>query len=86
MAQPAGVVLTTPPQPGLQESTKNSTAAWQEDLESLFHHAKDRFPDVVWEVVGDEDDHVHAAEEVWGHKGVFLPGQRRYQLELIGES
>ncbi|SJL11404.1 uncharacterized protein ARMOST_14807 [Armillaria ostoyae] len=51
--------------PGLQEATKNSTTTWQVDLESLFHHAKDRFPDVVWEVGIDDQ-----TEEVWGHKAI----------------
>lgn len=62
--------------PGLQEATKNSTTVWQADLEALFHHAKDRFPDVVWELGGaeaddDDDDIVDRknVEEVWGHKG-----------------
>ncbi|KAG7448416.1 uncharacterized protein BT62DRAFT_964788 [Guyanagaster necrorhizus] len=51
--------------PWLQEATKNSTTTWQVDLESLFHHAKDRFPDVVWEVGIDDQ-----TEEVWGHKAI----------------
>jgi hypothetical protein len=57
--------------PGLQEATKNSTTAWQADLEALFHHAKDRFPDVVWELGGadDDEDDRKDVEEVWGHKG-----------------
>jgi hypothetical protein len=71
MAQSVGVVLTTPPPPGLQEATKNSTAAWQEHLESLFLHAKDRFPDVVWELIGEDEDPSQVPEEVWGHKGMF---------------
>ncbi|KAI5117741.1 hypothetical protein M0805_004930 [Coniferiporia weirii] len=63
---------TQPPQrpPALLEATKRSTAAWQDDLQSLFHRAKDRFPDVVWDLV-DEDaaDDVNA-DEVWGHKAI----------------
>jgi hypothetical protein len=62
--------LPAPP-PSLQEATKNSTVAWQEHLESLFHHAKDRFPDVVWELVGEDDADGHVYDEVWGHKGPF---------------
>ncbi|KAF9477702.1 hypothetical protein BDN70DRAFT_994783 [Pholiota conissans] len=58
------------PPPSLQEATKNSTVAWQEHLESLFHHAKDRFPDVVWELVGEDDDDRHVYDEVWGHKAI----------------
>ncbi|KAF9477705.1 hypothetical protein BDN70DRAFT_95811 [Pholiota conissans] len=63
----AQVVLAPP---SLQEATKNSTVAWQEHLESLFHHAKDRFPDVVWELVGEDDDDRHVYDEVWGHKAI----------------
>lgn len=69
MAQSVGLVLTSPPPPGLQEATKNSTHAWQEHLELLFRHAKDRFPDVVWDLVGDDDEPNQSSEEVWGHKG-----------------
>lgn len=65
---------TTPPV--LQEATKNSTSVWQENLEQLFRNAKDRFPDVVWEVGGVCDmmkdvemDIGGQVEEVWGHKG-----------------
>ncbi|KAF8868711.1 hypothetical protein BD779DRAFT_894105 [Infundibulicybe gibba] len=56
--------------PALQEATNNSTTAWQVDLETLFHQAKDRFPDVVWEVTAEEDEEAQAAEEVWGHKAI----------------
>ncbi|KAL0959506.1 hypothetical protein HGRIS_011216 [Hohenbuehelia grisea] len=45
----------------LQAATKSSTVAWQHDLEQLFHLARDRFPDVVWDL---------ADEEVWGHKAI----------------
>ena len=61
----------TPP-PSLQEATRRSTTSWQQDLQSLFFHAKDRFPDVVWDVVADVDNGV-ASEEVWGHKGELAP-------------
>ncbi|KAG5636467.1 hypothetical protein H0H81_007947 [Sphagnurus paluster] len=54
--------------PFLQEATKNSTIVWRRDLEALFHHAKERFPDVVWEVGGGEDD--GDEREVWGHKAI----------------
>jgi len=72
MAQSGVIVLTTPPPPGLQEATKNSTCTWQEHLESLFHHAKDRFPDVVWELVGDGEGESKGFEDVWGHKGALV--------------
>jgi hypothetical protein len=50
----------------LQEATRNSTSAWQRDLAALFRHAKERFPDVVWELTSEDA----GVEEVWGHKGV----------------
>ncbi|KAM5531560.1 hypothetical protein V8D89_014780 [Ganoderma adspersum] len=53
--------------PGLSEATRNSTSHWQDDLQSLFDHAKDRFADVVWELQPESEK---AAEEVWGHKAV----------------
>ena len=69
------VALSTSLPPGLQEATKKSTISWQHDLESLFHHTKDRFPDVVWELVGDDSDDVDGprapADEIYGHKGRF---------------
>ncbi|KAF7360086.1 hypothetical protein MVEN_00736700 [Mycena venus] len=57
----------------LQEATRNSTSAWQQDLASLFQHAKERFPDVVWELTSDSEDAGRAGggvEEVWGHKAI----------------
>ncbi|KAF8155388.1 hypothetical protein B0H34DRAFT_798582 [Crassisporium funariophilum] len=70
MAQPAGLALVIPSPPSLQEATKNSTLAWQEHLEALFRHAKDRFPDVVWELGDDVEDPNAVVEEVWGHKAI----------------
>ncbi|KAI0067016.1 hypothetical protein BV25DRAFT_1270103 [Artomyces pyxidatus] len=55
--------------PALTEATKKSTVAWQTDLESLFHQAKDRFPDVVWELLAEENGD-GSGEEVWGHKAI----------------
>ncbi|KAI0051380.1 hypothetical protein FA95DRAFT_1554731 [Auriscalpium vulgare] len=60
---------TSPPPPGLTEASKKSTVAWQTDLESLFQRAKDRFPDVLWELLGDDDGGGNG-EEVWGHKAI----------------
>lgn len=54
--------------PSLQEALIRSTRVWQDDLQSLFNHTKDWFPDVVWELQVDDDDD-KPAEEVWGHKG-----------------
>ncbi|KAJ3558284.1 hypothetical protein NM688_g1014 [Phlebia brevispora] len=56
--------------PALLEATRNSTVAWQDDLQALFDDAKERFPDVVWELHGDENAASNGAEEVWGHKAV----------------
>ncbi len=60
---------TTATPPGLQEATRISTAHWQDDLQALFDHAKDRFADVVWELQSDD---AKPGEEIWGHKGMFL--------------
>ncbi|KAF9242262.1 hypothetical protein BU15DRAFT_86859 [Melanogaster broomeanus] len=57
----------TSPPPGIPEASRLSTQTWQDDLLELFHNAKDRYPDVVWEL--HPDDHHHSSEEVWGHKG-----------------
>ncbi|CCL98740.1 uncharacterized protein FIBRA_00745 [Fibroporia radiculosa] len=59
-----------PAPPALQEASHNSTVAWQDDLKALFTHAKDRFPDVVWELIDEQDGAAQGAEEVWGHKAV----------------
>jgi hypothetical protein len=56
--------------PALQESIQTSTTTWQAHLQSLFRLAKDRFPDVVWELMLDENDVGKDAEEVWGHKAI----------------
>ena len=55
--------------PALLEATRNSTLTWQSDLQSLFDHAKDRFPDVVWALVNETIADNGEPEEVWGHKG-----------------
>jgi hypothetical protein len=77
MAQPVGVALTRHHHPACRRLLKNLQSTWQEDLESLFHHTKDRFPDVVWELIGDDDEPRKAAEEIYGHKGVFFLCNRR---------
>ena len=58
-----------PTPPALQEAIHSSTSVWQAHLHSLFTLAKDRFPDVVWELLGDESEMQQDADEVWGHKG-----------------
>ncbi|KAL0573753.1 hypothetical protein V5O48_008196 [Marasmius crinis-equi] len=66
--------LTTSPLPAsLQECTQVSLKSWQDDLARLFHNAKDRFPDVVWEVGEEDEDDGDASpdiEEIWGHKAI----------------
>ncbi len=47
-------------------ATKNSTATWQVDLESLFHCVKDCFPDVVWHAGIDDE-----TEDLCGHEGEY---------------
>ena len=56
----------------LQDAAAKSTQAWQTDLEALFHRAKDRFPDVVWALL-TEGDAEPTGEQVYGHKGIYLP-------------
>ncbi|THG95587.1 hypothetical protein EW026_g6091 [Hermanssonia centrifuga] len=56
--------------PALLEATRNSTGTWQDDFQALFDDAKDRYPDVVWELLNDEDDKSKGVEEVWGHKAI----------------
>ncbi|KAI0254611.1 hypothetical protein BJV78DRAFT_1185641 [Lactifluus subvellereus] len=53
----------------LQDATRKSTGAWQSDLEALFHRAKDRFPDVVWALLTEEDGEP-TGEQVYGHKAI----------------
>ena len=67
---PPAMAPTTATPPGLTEATRNSTAHWQDDLQALFDHAKDRFADVVWELQSDSGKGV---DEVWGHKGTLSP-------------
>ena len=53
----------------LAEITNKSTSTWQEDLQTLFHRAKVRFPDAVWDPVDKDsmDDSIN--ERVHNHKG-----------------
>ena len=53
----------------LAEITNKSTSTWQEDLQTLFHRAKDRFPDVVWDLVDEDAMDDSSNEEVWDDKG-----------------
>ncbi|KAG9313653.1 hypothetical protein JVU11DRAFT_5985 [Chiua virens] len=62
------MATNSPPPPGIPEASRLSTQAWQKDLLELFHNAKDRFPDVVWEL-HPHDDH-DTTDEVWGHKAI----------------
>lgn len=60
-------VTASTPSSALATTSAASTESWQEDLKTLFDHAKERFPDVVWELTSDFDAGVQ--EDVWGHKG-----------------
>ena len=55
--------------PALAEATKKSTSTWQEDVQTLFHRAKVRFLDAVWDLVDEDsiDDSIN--EIVHSHKG-----------------
>ena len=55
--------------PALAEATKKSTSTWQEDLQTLFHRDKVRFPDAVWDLVYEDsmDDSIN--EIIHSHKG-----------------
>jgi hypothetical protein len=50
----------------LSAALQGSTETWQTELKNLFDQAKTRYSDVVWDMLGDEDEHL---DEVWGHKG-----------------
>lgn len=70
VASPPPAPRIAPAQPpSYGEATANSTATWQEDLQALFNHAKDRFADVVWDLA---DEKSGKKEEIWGHKGMLL--------------
>ncbi|QRW05463.1 The BTB (BR-C, ttk and bab)/POZ (Pox virus and Zinc finger) domain [Ceratobasidium sp. AG-Ba] len=59
-----------PPQPPsavLSRALAVSSDIWQTELKNLFDQAKTRYPDVVWDMVADDDDHL---EEIWGHKAI----------------
>ncbi|KAH6866031.1 hypothetical protein BKA70DRAFT_1135072 [Coprinopsis sp. MPI-PUGE-AT-0042] len=68
MSRAVAATLAAASPPSLQESIKNSTNQWQQDLQSLFKDAKERFPDVVWELSNEEEGMM--ADEVWGHKAI----------------
>jgi hypothetical protein len=54
------------PKSRLYEANASSTNVWQADLKKLFHHARERYSDVVWEVTAEGETD---GEEVYGHKG-----------------
>ena len=58
--------------PTLAEATNKSTSTRQEDLQTLFHRAKDHFPDVVWDLVDEDAMDDSSNEEVWGPRGTTL--------------
>ena len=78
------MATANPPPPRIPEALRLSTQTWQHDLLQLFHNAKDRFPDVVWELHSD-DDH-DSTEGVWGYKGEHGRRRRHHQLILAQRS
>ena len=77
--------MTTDRAPSLLEATTKATTVWQQDLKTIFDKAKDLFPDVVWELLDENDNAAKAIEEVWGHKGersCFVCAQSRVPLAL----
>ncbi|KAI9451958.1 hypothetical protein F5148DRAFT_528064 [Russula earlei] len=62
--------ITSTPASSLQDATAKSTIVWQADLEALFNHAKDRFPDVVWALLTEQDGEP-TGEQVYGHKAII---------------
>lgn len=68
VAMAATAIASSPSSSALAKTSAVSTESWQRDLKTLFDHAKERFPDVVWELTSDYD--TGAQEDVWGHKGV----------------
>ena len=74
----------SPPRSKLFEAHANSAAVWQADLKKLFHHSKERYADVMWEVSDGDDAPV---EEVFGHKGALHARPRRIlPLRLFSSS
>lgn len=59
----------------LTSSTSESTARWQRDLRELFLHAKDRFPDVVWNV-RDEPQPITTTALFGGAAGIGAGGPK----------
>ena len=55
--------------PALAEATKKSTSTWQEDLQTLFHRDKVRFPDAVWDLVDEDSMDDSICERLYSHKG-----------------
>ncbi|KAG8745733.1 hypothetical protein FRC10_007213 [Ceratobasidium sp. 414] len=51
----------------LSKALALSADTWETELKNLFDQAKTRYPDVVWDMLGDEDEHL---DEIWGHKAI----------------
>lgn len=62
--------VTSTQSSALAKTSVASTETWQRDLKTLFDHAKERFPDVVWDLTTDYGSGTQ--EDVWGHKGEIL--------------
>ncbi|KAF8137188.1 hypothetical protein EV363DRAFT_1316965 [Boletus edulis] len=62
------MATNSPPPPGIPEASRLSTQTWQSDLLQLFHNAKDRFPDVVWETTSRR--RLRLLRGDYGHKAI----------------
>ena len=69
------------PPVALEIACQSSTTDWQLHLEQLFNNARDRFPDVVWELLNDGD--ILPSEEVWGHKGGYFCQSMLHQCDSL---
>ncbi|KAH6884037.1 hypothetical protein BKA70DRAFT_1470385 [Coprinopsis sp. MPI-PUGE-AT-0042] len=74
MSRAVAATLAAASPPSLQESIKNSTTQWQADLQSLFKDAKERFPDVVWELSNEEEGMMVDDDDTRGFMGIGAGG------------
>jgi hypothetical protein len=55
------------PKSKLYEANAHSSNVWRADLKNLFDHAKERYADVVWTVIAEDETE---GEDIYGHKGM----------------
>lgn len=51
----------------LSKALATASDTWQNELKNLFDQAKTRYPDVVWDMLDEDEERL---DEVWGHKGL----------------